>query len=187
MHAESERKGWWVFPEMEFDIHKWVAGWSRVGDKVLLFFNVESDAWSKWLLSLSLSLFFGKKFQKMLSLEAKVIMGSGMMAQCEKVRERERENTSVKRESKRWLVIVACFLNNTLRACLRWSLIPPRMGLIPLSWGLIPISPRMGLIPLTLHLIPPCMGPIPPHMGLITLTSGPYSTLHGPDCTRIRA
>jgi hypothetical protein len=31
----------------------------------------------------------------MLSLEAKVIMGRGMMAQCEKVREREREKTLV--------------------------------------------------------------------------------------------
>jgi hypothetical protein len=60
----------------------------------------------------------------MLSLEAKVIMGRGMMAQCVKVRHRERErererDTSVKRESKWWLVIVACFLNNTLMACLR--------------------------------------------------------------------
>jgi hypothetical protein len=80
--------------------------------------------------------------------------------------ESERENTSVKRESKWWLVIVACSLNNTLRACLRWSLIPPRMGLIPLSWGLIPISPRMG--PDSIHI-------------------APHSTLYGPDSTRIEA
>ncbi len=120
------------------------------------------------------------------------------MVQCEKVserereRERERENTRVKRDSKWWLVIVACFLNNTLRACLRWSLIPPRMGLIPLSWGLIPISPRLGLIPLTLDPIPPCMGlipltldPIPPCMGLIPLALRPNSTSHAPYYSRL--
>jgi len=43
----------------------------------------------------------GKKFEKMLSLEAKVIMGRGFMAQCEKVSERERAR---ERERERTLV-----------------------------------------------------------------------------------
>ncbi len=125
----------------------------------------------------SLSLFFSERnLKRCYHWKQKVIMGRGMMAQCEKVSERERENTSVKRESKWWLVIVACFLNNTLRACLRWSLIPPRTGLIPLSWGLILISPHMGLIPLTLHPIPPCMGVVPLALRPDSTSRGPYYT-----------
>jgi hypothetical protein len=61
-------------------------------------------------LSLSLSLSLGKKFEKMLSLEAKVIMGRGIMAQCEKVnREKERERERKHLCKKGGFQMVACY------------------------------------------------------------------------------
>jgi hypothetical protein len=117
-------------------------------------------------LSLSLSLSLAKKFEKMLSLEAKVIMGRGIMAQCEKVTERERERERKPLCKKGAFQMVACFLNNTLRACLRWSQIPPRMGPDPTFMG--PDST------FTSH------GPDSTHIG-------PDSTLYGPDSTHIEA